>query len=187
VRHQDETIPPCDSGSETSSMAASEARNGQENGRMATPTVSETVGDSSRQAARVRVTADRNATQGGGLASPCGQASRISAAFSADRTRITAPRSRANSNHGWLYPKSQRRSWNTASGGTAVSCPASDRAEGATQHSSAASAMTAPEDSAIRPRWARNSRPDRDPAASFMSFARLPRVPSSAPHSSDPS
>ena len=104
VRHQNATIPPCDSGSETSSMATSEARKGQENGRMATPTVSETVGDSSRQAAMVRVAADRNAIQGEGLASPAGQASRISAAFSADRTTITAVSSRAKSNQGRLYP-----------------------------------------------------------------------------------
>ncbi len=109
---------------------------------------------------------------GRALGTDRGQASRARAVFSAERMPRTAASSTANPAQDRSYPYIQRRSWNRASGATAVTCPASERAGGASQQSSAASAIAAPADSAIRPRWARKSLAAHDPAFRFMIVVR---------------
>ena len=143
---------------------------------MATPRVSAATGDSSRQATMVSPVADRNNSRRPGAGRSRGQASRASAVFRPERTPRTATSSPANPSQDRSYPYIQRRSWKTASGATAVTCPASDRAGGASQQSSAASAIAAPADSAIRPRWARNSRPGPDPALRLLNVSPAPLV-----------
>ena len=64
---------------------------------MATPTLSATMGESSRQATMVRVTAAPNASAAAGRGRSAGQASRTRVAFSADRATISPASSRANS------------------------------------------------------------------------------------------
>ncbi len=63
---------------------------------MATPTVSATMGESSRQATMVRVTAAANASRAAGRGRSAGQASRTSAAFSVDLATISPASSSAN-------------------------------------------------------------------------------------------
>jgi hypothetical protein len=157
-----------------SSMTGTVARKGQENGRMATPSAIAATGESSRQATAVRPVAERNMSARPGAATDRGQASRARAVFSAERMPRTAASSTANPVQERSYPYIQRRSWNRASGATAVTCAASERAGGASQQSNAASAIAAPADSAIRPRWARKSLAAHDPAYRFMIVARPP-------------
>ena len=170
-------MPPWLRGSEISSMTGTVARKGQENGRMATPSAIAATGDSSRQATAVSPAAERNMSVRRGAGTDRGQASRARAVFSAERMPRTAASSTANPAQERSYPYIQRRSWNRASGATAVTCPASERAGGASQQSSAASAIAAPADSAIRPRWARKSLAAPDPASRFMIVVRPPACP----------
>ncbi len=174
VRHQDPRMPPWLSGSEMSSMTGTVARKGQENGRMATPSAIAATGESSRQDTAVSPVADRNMSPRPGTGTFRGQASRARAVFRADRIPRTAASRSAKPAQDRSYPYIQRRSWNRASGATAVTCPASERAGGASQQSSAASVIAAPADSAIRPRWARNSLAGHDPAFRFMELVRPP-------------
>ncbi len=69
---------------------------------MATPTLSATMGESSRQATMVRVTDAPNAARGVGRGRSAGQASRTSVAFSAERARISPASSSANVGPGLL-------------------------------------------------------------------------------------
>src|SRR6516162_11846714 len=82
VRHQVPARAAWLSGSAISSMAGSRARNGQEKGRMATPKVTLTSGEISRQASVVTTIAPRRAASGGGVRW-AGQASLTSAVFKA--------------------------------------------------------------------------------------------------------
>ncbi len=119
VRHQVLATPAWLSGSAISSMAGSRARNGQEKGRMASPKVRLTSGDISRQARVVTTSAPRRAASDGGVRC-AGQASLTSAVFSADRAASSPASSRANQSQDRWVLYSQRRSWNIASGGSAV-------------------------------------------------------------------
>lgn len=121
----------------------------------------------------VSAVADRYMSLRPGAGWSLGQASRASAVFRAERIPGTAASSPANPSQDRSYPYIQRRSWKTASGATAVTCPASERAGGASQQSSAASAIAAPADSVMRPRWARNSRPGHDPVFRFLNVCAL--------------
>ena len=172
ARHQDPRMPAWLSGSEMSSITGTVARNGQENGRIATPSAIAATGDSSRHATVVSAVADRTKSPQPGTGTSRGQASRASAAFRTERIPSTAASSTANPSQDRSYPYIQRRSWKTASGATAVTCPASERAGGASQQSSAASAIAAAADSVISARWAGNSRPGHDAALRFMNVVR---------------
>ena len=122
----------------------------------------------------VRPAAERNMSARPGLGTFRGQASQAREVFSAERMPRTAASSTANPTQDRSYPYIQRKSWKRASGATAVTCPASERAGAASQQSSAASAVAAPADSAIRPRWARKSLAAQDPAFRFMIVVRPP-------------
>jgi len=93
------------------SMIGNAARNGQENGRTATPNASVAAGDSSTQATRVSAAQDASARLALGGGTPRGQASRsivTSRAARATRTATTRP---PNHSQDWVSVNSQRRSW----------------------------------------------------------------------------
>ena len=98
-RHQAVITPPWLSAATMPSMIGNAARNGQENGKTATPKASVTAGDSSAQASRVSAAHDTNARLILGAGTPRGQASRsiaTSRAARATRTAATRP-----PNHNW--------------------------------------------------------------------------------------
>src|SRR5581483_7218013 len=81
VRHQPPARPAWLSGTAISSMAGSIARNGQENGTIATPKVRLTSGDITTHANVVTASARPNAAAGVGVVSLAGQASRTRIVF----------------------------------------------------------------------------------------------------------
>src|SRR5215469_6716049 len=109
-RHQATNTPPWLSAAAMPSMIGSAARNGQENGRMATPNASVTAGESSSQATTVSARQDQKARPRAGARSSRGQASRSSAVSTAALTSSTASMMPANSYQDPLSVNSQRRS-----------------------------------------------------------------------------
>src|SRR5215469_10879561 len=189
VRHQVSATPAWLSGSAIRSMAGSMARNGQENGRMATPNVRLTSGDISRHAKTVTTSAPRRAAIGRGRVRPAGQASWTRAVFSTDRASSSPASSRLNQSQDRCVLYSQRRSWKIASGGSAVTWGASALAPGASATSRLASAMATPQDTPIRPQCARNlSLPATTPRSTRASviLADSRAIPAAAPRSCAP-
>ncbi len=155
VRHHQLAALPWLSSRPYSISTGSTPRNGHENGSNATPNVSATSGDSRSTAQMVSTMLDPSSRVARGRASSRGQASQASTASSTLRAATIA--SRVSMNRGQVppSPNSQRRSWNTASGASAVTSGDRARAAGAVTSTAAASAIgtaTATAISAGRPR-----------------------------------
>ena len=159
VRHHPLVAAPWLSSRANRISIGSAPRNGQENGSRATPNVSVTTGDISRPALRVRTAPEATKIAGRGRACPPGQASQARAASS--KLRATTRPARASAKRGQVPPNanSHRRSWNTASGASAVTWGASTRADGVTAFTAAASAIGTAAATTIRPGRRVNPRP----------------------------